>query len=110
MDIVTTSGQGQNSHNIQYLSQGDTLCLSLGRKLKDKVVTISDICHKVVVTISDINCISQSGTLSIRGITLHFLFCPGSATLPLHSPSREKVHHEGDHSNPGGSDDLGGMR
>ena len=37
------------------------ICLWVGRKLEEKIVTISNICHKVVVTISDIYCISLSG-------------------------------------------------
>ena len=53
---MTTSGHGQNSHNIQYLSQGDTIYYIRKPNQGRQVVTISDICHKVVVTISDIYC------------------------------------------------------
>ena len=53
---MTTSGEGQNSHNIQNLSQGDRIGSFLGRQFEEKIVTISNICHKVVVRISDIYC------------------------------------------------------
>ena len=41
-EIGTTSGQGQNSRNIRYLSQGDKLSLCSDRKVKGKLVTVSD--------------------------------------------------------------------
>ena len=41
-EIGTTSGQGQSSRNIRYLSQGDKLSLCSDRKVKGKLVTISD--------------------------------------------------------------------
>ena len=53
---MTTPRQGQNSRN-EFLSQGYRICLWVGRKLEEKLVTISNICHKVVVIISDIYCI-----------------------------------------------------
>ena len=49
--IATTLGSGENCQNNRYLSQGDKCCSKVS-----KVVTISDICHKVVVTISDTYC------------------------------------------------------
>ena len=55
-DIVTTLGWEQNSRNIQYLSQGDNLSLCPVRKLRVKIVRISDFCQKVIVTIFDKDC------------------------------------------------------
>ena len=81
---MTTSGQGQNSHNIRYLSQGDTFCLCLSIKLKDKIVTISDICHKVVVTISDIYC---NATLKLRTLTISLSNSGTVGGFGPHAPS-----------------------
>ena len=53
---MTTLGHGQNSHNIQFLSQGDKIYSTRIPNQGWQVVTISDIFHKVVVTISDIYC------------------------------------------------------
>ena len=53
---MTTTGHGQNSHNIRYLSQGDKI-YSMGNPNQGwQVVTISDIGHKVAVKISDTYC------------------------------------------------------
>ena len=46
------SGHGQNSHNIRYLSQGDTLHSIRESKQGSEVVTISVICHLVIVKVS----------------------------------------------------------
>ena len=53
---MTTSGHGQNSHNIQFLSQGDMIYSIRKPNQGWQVVTISNICKKVVVTISDTYC------------------------------------------------------
>ena len=53
---MTTSGQGQNSHNIQFLSQGDINCSIKYPNQGWQMVIIFNFCHKVVVTKSDINC------------------------------------------------------
>ena len=67
---MTTLGPGLNSHNVRYLSQGDMYCPIRKSNQGWLVVTISDICHKVIVTISDTYCISirppSSLPLSIR--------------------------------------------
>ena len=68
-DIVTTLGTRQNSHNIQSLSQGDKLSLCPVRKLRVKLVTMSDFCHKVIVTISDKDCID-----ALQNQALHCYF------------------------------------
>ena len=52
-DIVTTLGTRQNSHNNQYLSQGNKLYQCPGTKYRGKNVTTSNFCHKVLVTISN---------------------------------------------------------
>ena len=52
-DILTTWGHGQNSHNIQYLSQGDNIYSIWKPNQGWQVVTISNIRHKMEVTISD---------------------------------------------------------
>ena len=42
-------GPGQNSQNIESLSQGGKPSFCLGRRLKGKLVTVSNFCHKVMV-------------------------------------------------------------
>ena len=56
---MTTSGHGLNSHNIQYKSQGDTIHYIRKPNQGRQIVTIPNICHEVVVTISDIYCITN---------------------------------------------------
>ena len=58
-DIVTTLGTRQNSHNIQYLSQGDKIYCIRKPNQRRQVVIISDICHRVVVTIYGKDCIQK---------------------------------------------------
>ena len=68
---MTTSGRGENSHNIRYLSQGDTIYSIRKPNQGWQVVTLSDFCHKVVVTISNSYCTlvrsADIGTSSLYG-------------------------------------------
>ena len=57
---MTTSGQGQNSHNIRFLSQGDKNCFIKNPNEGWQIVIISIFCHKVVVSISGFYCIFQT--------------------------------------------------
>ena len=50
---MNTSEHGQNSPNIQYLSQADTIYYITEPNQGFQIVTICDICHKVEVTTSD---------------------------------------------------------